>query len=68
MEFSLEVAALNQDLLAWEHTYNTIRPHLALAYLTPHQFVSGKTNKRRPVSLIYWTSTEIDYARKRELH
>ena len=38
-DFPLEVAALNQELLAWEHTYNTIRPHQALAYLTPHQFV-----------------------------
>ncbi len=40
VEFSLEVAALNQELLAWEHTYNTIRPHQALGYLTPLQFIS----------------------------
>ena len=40
MEFSLEVAALNQQLLAWEHTYNTIRPHQVLGYLTPLQFIS----------------------------
>lgn len=37
-EFSLEVAALNQELLAWEHTYNTVRPHQALKYLTPWVF------------------------------
>lgn len=40
VEFSLEVAALNQELLAWERTYNTLRPHQALGYLTPSQFVS----------------------------
>lgn len=33
------VSALNQELLAWEHTYNTMRPHQALCYLTPLQFL-----------------------------
>jgi transposase InsO family protein len=45
--FPLEVAALNQELLAWEHTYNTIRPHQALAYLTPHQFVTQWQHQRK---------------------
>ena len=40
VDFSLQVPALNQELQAWEHTYNTIRPHQALGYLTPHQFVT----------------------------
>ena len=40
VEFSLEVAALNQELRTWEHTYNTIRPHQALGYLTPLQFLT----------------------------
>ena len=39
-DFSLEVATLNQELQVWECTYNTVRPHQALAYLTPHQFVT----------------------------
>ena len=39
VEFSLEVATLNQELQAWEHTYNTVRPHQALGYLTPQQFL-----------------------------
>ena len=39
-DFSLEVATLNQELQVWESTYNTVRPHQALAYLTPHQFVT----------------------------
>lgn len=33
------VAALNPELRRWEHTYNTIRPHQALAYRTPLQFL-----------------------------
>ena len=39
-DFSLEVASRNQELRAWERTYNTIRPHQALNYLTPQQFVT----------------------------
>lgn len=46
-DFSLEVAALNQELLAWEHTYNTIRPHQALGYLTPYQFISQWQHQRK---------------------
>jgi putative transposase len=33
------VERLNQQLLAWETVYNTVRPHQALGYLTPEQFV-----------------------------
>lgn len=33
------VAALNPELRRWEHTYNTIRPHQALGYRTPLQFL-----------------------------
>ena len=46
-EFSLEVAALNRELLAWERTYNTIRPHQALGYLTPHQFLTQYQSHRK---------------------
>lgn len=34
------VSALRPDLLNWEHVYNTIRPHRALGYLTPQQFIT----------------------------
>ena len=37
-DFPLEIAALNQQLRAWEITYNTVRPHQALGYLTPLAF------------------------------
>ena len=33
-DFSLQVAPLNRELLAWEHIYNTVRPHQSLGYLT----------------------------------
>ena len=46
-EFSLEVATPNQELRAWERTYNTIRPHQALGYLTPHQFVALWQSQRK---------------------
>jgi transposase InsO family protein len=33
------VKELNQRLLAWERVYNTIRPHQALGYRTPDQYL-----------------------------
>jgi transposase InsO family protein len=33
------VAELNQHALAWERVYNTVRPHQALGYKTPKQFL-----------------------------
>jgi len=35
----LTVPALNQALQGWERTYNTVRPHQALGYLTPAEFL-----------------------------
>lgn len=37
---SLSIAQLNQELQAWERTYNTVRPHQALGYLTPQEFLA----------------------------
>lgn len=37
---SLPITELNRELEAWERTYNTVRPHQALGYLTPHQFLA----------------------------
>jgi len=39
VDFPLEVTALNQALRAWEHTYNTIRPHQALDWRTPMEYL-----------------------------
>jgi putative transposase len=45
--FSLPIAQLNRELLAWEHTYNTIRPHQALGYLTPLEFLTQSSTQRK---------------------
>src|SRR6185437_14151654 len=37
---SWQVAPLNQQLIGWERIYNTVRPHQALGYQTPQQFVA----------------------------
>jgi putative transposase len=47
---SFDLAEIRQELLEWETTYNTIRPHQALGYLTPLEFLQQK--ERRQVSLI----------------
>lgn len=49
-DFPLEVAALNQELLAWERVYNTVRPHQALGYLTPLQFLTQRQLQREEVN------------------
>jgi len=51
---SFEIEELNQALLQWGKVYNTIRPHQALGYLTPEEFLEPyKQNKRKEeVSLI----------------
>jgi len=36
---SFDLPELNQALLEWEEVYNTIRPHQALGYLTPQEFL-----------------------------
>ena len=36
---SFEMAELNIALLEWERVYNTVRPHQALGYLTPQEYL-----------------------------
>ncbi|MGB2901625.1 MAG: integrase core domain-containing protein [Candidatus Acidiferrum sp.] len=38
---------LNHQLRHWEHTYNCVRPHQSLAYLTPLEFVTRWKLHRR---------------------
>ena len=38
-DYELTVPALNHALQRWERTYNTIRPHQALGYQTPQEYV-----------------------------
>jgi len=44
---SLSITQLNQELLDWERTYNTVRPHQALGYLTPHEFLLQSSSQRK---------------------
>ena len=47
---SFEITNLNQALLGWERVYNTVRPHQALGYLTPEEFLKlHQQNKRTEV-------------------
>ncbi len=46
---SFELPELNLALLKWEKVYNTIRPHQALGYLTPKEFLEQLHHKRREV-------------------
>lgn len=39
-EFSWDIPTLNRELMAWETVYNTIRPHQALGYLTPLEYIT----------------------------
>lgn len=41
------IPQLNQELRAWEHVYNTVRPHQALDYLTPQQFLLRAQSQRK---------------------
>jgi len=34
-----QIESLNRELRAWEKVYNTVRPHQALGYLTPQEFL-----------------------------
>jgi len=43
----LSVTQLNRELLDWERTYNTVRPHQALGYLTPQQFLAQSSPLRK---------------------
>jgi transposase InsO family protein len=44
---SLEMKKLNRELRHWEKIYNTVRPHQALGYLTPQQFLRQISSQRK---------------------
>lgn len=48
-ETSFDIAELRTELMAWEETYNTIRPHQSLGYLTPKEFIEEWQEKRKDV-------------------
>jgi putative transposase len=44
---TFELAELRQNPLEWETTYNTVRPHQALGYLTPVRFLDQQRKELR---------------------
>ncbi|NLE94175.1 MAG: transposase [Dehalococcoidia bacterium] len=46
---SFDLAELNHALREWEHIYDTVRPHQALNYLTPAQFLQRYHHNRKEV-------------------
>lgn len=44
---SLSITELNRELLVWERTYHTVRPHQALGYLTPQEFLAQSSSPRK---------------------
>ena len=39
-DFSFDIKALNEELHRWETIYNTVRPHQAIGYLTPLEYIT----------------------------
>jgi len=39
-DFSFDITVLNEELHAWQTIYNTVRPHQALGYLTPLEYIT----------------------------
>jgi putative transposase len=52
-DLALVTEELNRQLEEWEHTYNYLRPHQSLDYLTPHEYyLRWKKIKKSHVSLM----------------
>ena len=47
---NFEIADLSGGLLEWERTYNTVRPHQALGYLTPLKSLGQQEEGRSSVT------------------
>lgn len=50
------VAGFARELRAWEHTYNHVRPHQGLGYLTPAQFLATRPDTTAPREVLSRTS------------
>ncbi len=48
---SIEITDLGEDLIEWEHIYNTVRPYQTLGYLTPLTFIEQQRGE--PVHRFY---------------
>jgi putative transposase len=50
---SFELLELRVELSQWERIYNTVRPHQALGYLTPLQFLEQWTQNKRKEAMCH---------------
>ena len=50
---SLRVEMGNPELIRWEETHNTIRPHQALGYLSPLEFIKQRQEKQRKEAMCH---------------
>ncbi|HZK67509.1 MAG TPA: integrase core domain-containing protein, partial [Chloroflexota bacterium] len=48
------VAELGAELRLWERVYNTVRPHQALGYLTPQQFLDQWNQEQAEREEVSW--------------
>ncbi len=39
-DFSFDIKVLNEELREWQTIYNTVRPHQAIGYLTPLEYIT----------------------------
>ena len=46
-DLPVNLGGLEEALLAWNRTYETVRPHQALGYKTPDQFYRQWLNNNR---------------------
>jgi len=44
-DFSFDITVLNEELHQWQAIYNTVRPHQAIGYLTPLEYITQWKNK-----------------------
>jgi transposase InsO family protein len=52
-DFSFDIDTLNEELQAWVTTYNMIRPHQALDYLTPFEYITKWKQQKEHVYGMY---------------
>ncbi len=52
-ESTFELSELRLDLMRWEEVYNQVRPHQALGYLTPTEFIEQWQQKSRKEALCH---------------
>ena len=62
-DLALITADLHRQIEGWEYTYNHVRPHQELDYLTPYEYYRHwRKDQKTQMSLMPWSHTVIDIA------